>query len=132
MPTTGYADIARPVTPAALAGDVVALLDHLGIDRAHALGHRTGAGVALEPAVEHPDRVRSVVAFPASWRAGSRHGQEGAVKPAPEAGVGSVRVTGGPGAAGADQAPSGRGTTLVAPACTGRGGPPGRGASPAP
>src|SRR3569623_654962 len=32
------ADIDRDITPAALAGDVVALLDHLGVDRAHVLG----------------------------------------------------------------------------------------------
>jgi pimeloyl-ACP methyl ester carboxylesterase len=40
---------------------VVALLDHLGIDRAHVLGFSLGAAVALELAVSHPDRVRSVV-----------------------------------------------------------------------
>src|SRR4051812_31861951 len=40
-------DIARPITPAVLADDVVALLDHLGIDRAHVLGHSLGAAVAL-------------------------------------------------------------------------------------
>src|SRR3954447_13196725 len=33
------ADIAREIPPAALAGDVVGLLDHLDIDRAHVLGH---------------------------------------------------------------------------------------------
>ena len=55
------ADIERDSTPAALAGDVVALLDHLGIDRAHMLGFSLGAAVTLELAVSHPDRVRSVV-----------------------------------------------------------------------
>jgi pimeloyl-ACP methyl ester carboxylesterase len=55
------ADIDRTSTPAALAGDVVALLDHLGIDRAHVLGFSLGAAVTLELAVSHPDRVRSVV-----------------------------------------------------------------------
>ncbi len=55
------ADIDRKSTSTALAGDVVALLDHLGVDRAHVLGFSLGAAVALELAVSHPDRVRSVV-----------------------------------------------------------------------
>ena len=55
------ADIDRVSTPAALAGDVVALLDHLGIDRAHVLGFSLGAAVTLELAVSHPERVRSIV-----------------------------------------------------------------------
>jgi pimeloyl-ACP methyl ester carboxylesterase len=55
------ADIDRVRTPSALAGDVVALLDHLGTDRAHVLGFSLGAAVTWELAVSHPDRVRSVV-----------------------------------------------------------------------
>jgi pimeloyl-ACP methyl ester carboxylesterase len=67
------ADIDRPITPAALAGDVVALLDHLGLDRAHVLGHSLGAATALELAVRHPGRVRSVVAASASVRPEGMH-----------------------------------------------------------
>jgi pimeloyl-ACP methyl ester carboxylesterase len=55
------ADIDRASTSDVLAGDVVALLDHLGIDRAHVLGFSLGAAVTWELAVSHPDRVRSVV-----------------------------------------------------------------------
>ncbi len=55
------ADIDRVRSPAAMAGDVVALLDHLGIDRAHVLGFSLGAAVTWELAVSHPDRVQSVV-----------------------------------------------------------------------
>lgn len=62
------ANVDRRITPAALAGDVVGLLDHLGIERAHVLGHSMGAAAALELAVNHPDRVRSVVAASASVR----------------------------------------------------------------
>jgi pimeloyl-ACP methyl ester carboxylesterase len=68
------ADIDREITPAALAGDVVALLDHLGIDRAHVIGHSQGAAVALELAVSHPDRVRSVVPISGSVRMEGMHG----------------------------------------------------------
>ncbi|MFC0435930.1 alpha/beta fold hydrolase [Kutzneria buriramensis] len=67
------ADIDRSITPAALAGDVVALLDHLAIDRAHVLGHSMGAAVALELAVSHPDRLLSMVPISASVRTDGMH-----------------------------------------------------------
>jgi pimeloyl-ACP methyl ester carboxylesterase len=67
------ADVDREITPAALASDVVGLLDHLGIDRAHVFGHSMGAGTALELAVSHPGRVRSVVAASASVRPDGMH-----------------------------------------------------------
>ena len=67
------ADIDREITPAASASDVVALLDHLGIDRAHILGHSMGAATALELAVRHGSRVRSVVAASASVRRAGLH-----------------------------------------------------------
>lgn len=66
-------DVARPITPAVLADDIVALLDHLGIERAHVLGHSLGAAVVLELAVSHPTRVRSVVPISASVRADGMH-----------------------------------------------------------
>ena len=67
------ADIDRPITPAALAGDVVGLLDHLGIERAHVLGHSLGAAVTLELAVSHPGRVRSIVPASGSVRMEGMH-----------------------------------------------------------
>ena len=42
------------------AQDMAELMDHLGIGRAHLLGHSYGGGVALEFAVMHPHRVRSL------------------------------------------------------------------------
>ena len=67
------ADIDREITPAALASDVVGLLDHLGIDRAHVFGHSMGGAVTLELGVNHPDRVRSLVTASASVRPDGLH-----------------------------------------------------------
>jgi pimeloyl-ACP methyl ester carboxylesterase len=67
------ADIDRPITPANLASDVVALLDHLGIERAHVLGHSMGGAVTLELGVRHPDRVRALVPVSASVRPDGMH-----------------------------------------------------------
>lgn len=67
------ADIDRDLTYANLAGDVVGLLDHLGIDRAHVMGHSMGGAVTLELAVHHPERVLSVVPVSASVRPEGAH-----------------------------------------------------------
>jgi pimeloyl-ACP methyl ester carboxylesterase len=42
------------------AADIVALLDHLRVDRAHLIGHSEGAMIALVLAASSPDRVRSL------------------------------------------------------------------------
>jgi pimeloyl-ACP methyl ester carboxylesterase len=47
-------------------GDVVALLDALGIDRVHVIGTSFGAEVGLLFAATHPDRVRSLIAATAT------------------------------------------------------------------
>jgi len=67
------ADIDRAITPAALAGDIVALLDHLGVDRAHVFGHSMGGAVGLELAISHPSRTRSLVAASVSVRREGLH-----------------------------------------------------------
>jgi pimeloyl-ACP methyl ester carboxylesterase len=43
------------------AGAAVLLLDTLGIERAHVVGHHTGGVIALELAARHAQRVRSLV-----------------------------------------------------------------------
>lgn len=43
------------------AEHVVALLDHLGIERAHLLGNSLGGGTAARMALDHPDRVDRLV-----------------------------------------------------------------------
>jgi len=67
------ADIDRDITPAALASDIVGLLDELGIDRTHVFGHSMGAAVTIELGVNHRDRVRSLVAASASVRPEGLH-----------------------------------------------------------
>lgn len=53
-----------------IADDSVALLDALGIERAHIMGFSFGGAVSLHIAIRHPDRVQSLIcgAAPASFR----------------------------------------------------------------
>ena len=50
-----------PVSIADHAADAAALLDHLGIARAHVVGHSSGAAVAAQLAIDEPDRVATLV-----------------------------------------------------------------------
>lgn len=52
---------AGPATMATFVDDTVALLDALGIDRAHVYGQSFGGMVAQEMALTKPDRVRTLI-----------------------------------------------------------------------
>src|SRR2546423_17637 len=64
----GYSPGARPRGRRAyrmqhLVGDVVALLDAAGVDRAHVVGHDWGGGVAWALAESHPQRLLTVTSL---------------------------------------------------------------------
>jgi len=48
-------------------GDVIALMDALGIAKAHVVGHSMGAYTALHVGLRHPDRCISVTAAGCGW-----------------------------------------------------------------
>lgn len=55
-----------------MAGDTIALMDHLGIERAHLLGISMGGRIALSLALGHPERVDRLVLVSTSARVESR------------------------------------------------------------
>jgi pimeloyl-ACP methyl ester carboxylesterase len=74
----GFGGSSRPAEVEAYAaprmvGDVIGLLDHLSIERAHLVGHDWGAAISWMTAALVPDRVASVTALsvghPAAFRA---------------------------------------------------------------
>jgi pimeloyl-ACP methyl ester carboxylesterase len=50
-----------PVSIADHAADAAALLDHLGVRRAHIAGHSSGAAVAVQLALDHPEHVHTLM-----------------------------------------------------------------------
>ncbi len=58
-PATGY-------TTELIARDVIALMDTLGIDKAHMAGTSTGGCVLQNIAIDHPDRLRCAI-FSNTW-----------------------------------------------------------------
>ena len=50
-----------PVSIADHAADAAALLDHLGLARAHIAGHSSGAAVAAQLALDHPKTVHTLI-----------------------------------------------------------------------
>ncbi len=49
-----------PVSIADHAADAAALLEHLGVRRAHIAGHSTGASIGAQMALDHPEKVHTL------------------------------------------------------------------------
>jgi pimeloyl-ACP methyl ester carboxylesterase len=62
------ADVKRDFSYENLADDVAALLDYLRIPRADLIGYSMGAGVAMQCAIRHPEKVRKVVSMSGVFR----------------------------------------------------------------
>jgi pimeloyl-ACP methyl ester carboxylesterase len=67
------ADIDRPLRYATMASDVVAFLDHLGIESADIYGYSVGGAVAIEVALQAPSRVGKLVLASVSYALGGLH-----------------------------------------------------------
>src|ERR1700745_506863 len=69
----GYCETSAPIDVAEytmlhLTGDVIALMDALGAERAVVAGHDWGAPVAWHAALFRPDRVRGVIGLRTPYR----------------------------------------------------------------
>src|SRR5256885_1162510 len=62
------ADIDRPLDVRLMAGDIAALIDHLGLTRPDVVGYSLGGGVALQTAAMYPAKVRRLVMVSANLR----------------------------------------------------------------
>jgi pimeloyl-ACP methyl ester carboxylesterase len=63
------ADIDRPLDIMAMADDIAALIDHLGLDRPDLVGYSLGGGVAFKTAVRYPEKIGRLVTASIYFRA---------------------------------------------------------------
>lgn len=66
MDCRGHGESEKPYDPAkygsgVMAGDVLRLMDHLGIESADLMGYSMGGYIALRALLKHPERFRKVV-----------------------------------------------------------------------
>lgn len=57
----GFGRSPAPAGPFSPAGDLLTLLDHLGVERAHLLAGSLGGAIAIDFALGHPERVASLI-----------------------------------------------------------------------
>jgi pimeloyl-ACP methyl ester carboxylesterase len=62
------ADIDRPLDIRLMAGDIAALIDHLGLAAPDVVGYSLGGGVAFQTAAKYPAKVRRLVMVSANIR----------------------------------------------------------------
>jgi pimeloyl-ACP methyl ester carboxylesterase len=62
------ADIDRPLDARMMAGDIAALIDHLGLAIPDVVGYSLGGGVAFQTAAKYPAKVRRLVMVSANIR----------------------------------------------------------------
>lgn len=67
----GHGESGKPATPdaygVAMIDDILRLMDARGVAQAHIVGYSMGAETALKFAVEHPERVLSLVVAGSGW-----------------------------------------------------------------
>lgn len=59
----GSAEVRAEMTTSGLSHALIGLLDELGVDRFSLLGHSMGGAVALQTALEHPERIDKLVLY---------------------------------------------------------------------
>jgi pimeloyl-ACP methyl ester carboxylesterase len=62
------ADIDRALDVRTMGGDIVALIDHLGLERPDVVGYSLGGGVAFQTAFQAPEKIGKLVAASANIR----------------------------------------------------------------
>ena len=75
MPGYGETPLEGEMTFEALSGALLALIDHLGIEKANLLGHSIGGMIAQEFYARHPERVRSLILSGTTSAFGGRDGE---------------------------------------------------------
>jgi pimeloyl-ACP methyl ester carboxylesterase len=80
------ADIERPLDVRLMAGDIAALIDHLGLDQPDVVGYSLGGGVAMQVAFQYPEKIGRLVSASANIRRSAIYpemlGQQGQVSAA--------------------------------------------------